>query len=106
MAKKRPDVVDTADVNLTDVNGAPGSMDEDGNLFVEEGDEENSEEDHTPIIQRLTIAVYHPSKTESVQTDIRAMIHVENGLLEKRTVVPGNVTAKRLGAILSGVAAW
>lgn len=98
--KNLPEASDE-DNNLTDTNGAPGVMDEDGDEIVEESDEDTS-----PLIQRLTIAVYHPAKSEGVQTDICAIIHTAQGLLEKRTVVAGNITAKRLGAILAGIASW
>lgn len=98
--KKMPDAMDEdgEEVDLTNVNGAPDAMDEDG--------EEVAEDDNSPLIQKLVIGVYHPSKGADMQTDIQAVIHTEVGLQPKRIVIPGGVTAKRLGAILAGVASW
>lgn len=95
MFKKMPDEEIEESTNLTDTNGAAGAMDEDGEL----------EEDNSPVVQRLTIAVYHPKGAE-LHTDVRCVIHTPLGMLEKRTVVPGHATAKQLGAILGGVAGW
>lgn len=96
MPKTIPDDDIEEGPNLTDTNGAAGAMDEDGE-YDPEG------EDVSPVIQRLTIAVLHP-KGGMLQTDVRAVIHTETGLLDKRMVIPGHATAKQLGVLLADIA--
>lgn len=103
------EIVDGTDApNLTDVNGAAGAMDEDGEFEGEEGEEgeELPEVDSTPTIQQLVVGVYHPIDAEEMHTDITATIHTSTGFDKKRLVVTGGVTAKRLGELLQGVATW
>ncbi len=87
---------DLQDNNMTDVNGAPGAMDEDGGF-----DPANAEpEDHSPTIQALCVTF---SGTTSV---ITANIHTATGINSKRIAVPGHVTANKLAEMLKGVASW
>ena len=78
--------------NMTDVNGSPSAMDEDG--------EEDTDQDDSPLI--LGMAVRH----NGTVTDIVVNIPAPTGTASKRLVVQGEITAKRLGVLLAGVASW
>ena len=89
---------DTRDdsANMTDTNGAPGAMDEDGDPALDE----------SPLIQKLTIGVFHPRGEAEPHADLQATIHTSAGFLQKRTIIKGSFTAKRLAAVIAGVASW
>lgn len=61
---------------------------------------ETDEEDDSPCIHSLT--VQHTGKL----TDIVARVATTNGAINKRHVVPGHLTVKKLAAALSNVANW
>lgn len=98
---KTPASAPKGEPDMINVNGAPGGMDEDGETIAE-----SAEDDHTPTLAKLVVGVYHPAKSERVQTDITATIHSGTGLATKRLVIPGEVTVKRLGELLLSVASW
>lgn len=82
--------------NMVDSNGAPGAMDEDGNYDPDENPPD--EVDNTPIVRKLT-AVYN-----GAHTDIIAV--VEGKTPVKRRIVPGTLTAAKLGGILANADNW
>lgn len=119
------------DTNMTDVNGAPGAMDEDGELDAEhddtgtngsiaegEGDEAEEEEgpempasstapdDHSPLVQGLVVKSEHQPGMGQIQTTIVATIHTAAGIVSKRMVIPGGVTAYKLACLIDEVASW
>lgn len=66
---------------------------------------EEGDGDHSPVIHGLVVKTTHPTK-DYMQTDIVANIHGPTGLVSKRTVIPGGITAAKLAALLEGVADW
>jgi hypothetical protein len=68
--------------------------------YAEEGDGDNS-----PVVHSLAVKTTHPSK-DYLQTELVANIHGPTGLVSKRTVIPGGITAAKLAALLEGVADW
>ena len=103
MAKKTtPDYEDDFDVHtdMTDVNGASGAMDEDGELDTVDEDVDNS-----PIVQSMALKVAH-IKGQPLTTTIVAEVHTSTGIASKRTTLPGALTAKRLSDIIHNVSDW
>lgn len=100
------------DTNLTDVNGAPSSMDEDGEqdtaeTNVNEAPDEGGsveEEDHSCSVQKLVTGVTVVDGGE--QTHITATVHGPSGFVVKRTVRPGLITAKKLAAAIAEMDSW
>lgn len=76
--------------DMTDVNGSPSAMDEDG----------EQDTDESPLI--LGMVVCHTSTI----TDVMVTIPGPTGPTSKRMVATGGVTAKKLAAMLAGVASW
>jgi len=106
------------DVNLTDVNGAPSSMDEDGELAdsadtseavntpPDDEAEDSSAEDSTPVIHKLTVICYHPAGSAEQHTDISGEISGSAGLQRKRLVLTGSKTARQVAEALLGIGGW
>lgn len=107
-----PDVVQ--DINMTDVNGAPSAVDEDGEFDPQEGEGDaneapegdSEEDDQSPLVNGLAVKVEHLKGMEQAQTIIVAMLHTGTGIESKRIVLPGEVTAHRLAQLLWDVASW
>lgn len=68
--------------------------------YADEGDGDTS-----PVVHSLAVKTTHLSKGY-FQTELVANIHGPTGLVSKRTVIPGGITAAKLAALLEGVADW
>lgn len=102
MARKKTSMPEPDDnaVNMTDVNGQPSAMDEDGDCT------EAPEPDNTPLLQSFAVKTEHlPGQKEALTTMV-ALVHTRHGLVSKRMVLTGSVTARRVGQMLESVATW
>lgn len=68
---------------------------------AEEGDGDGS-----ATIEAMSVKITHPSGHEYSQTEIVANIAGSKGLVSKRMVVPGSITANKLSALLEGIEGW
>lgn len=92
-----PEHTDDGDANLTDVNGAAGAMDEDGNL-----DDAPINDDQTPRIYGMTLSAL--PRTE--HTDCTVLYAAAHGQSTKRKIFSGPVTAFMLATALIDIDSW
>ena len=59
--------------------------------------------DETPRLHALSIQTFHQGKEF---TEIMATVHGATGLVSKRNVVPGALTAGHLAALLNSISSW
>lgn len=97
--KSMSEMPDTNDegTDMTDVNGAPGAMDEDGEL-----DESVVNDDQTSRIYSLTLSPV--ASTE--HTDCTVLYAAPHGQTTKRKIFTGPVTAYQLASALIDVDSW
>lgn len=109
-----PITTQPSDPNMTDVNGAPGAMDEDGELDTEGNDSdvntspegEAEEDDQSPLIHGMALKVEHLPGMDTAQTTIVVTLYTGTGIDSKRMVLAGEVTAQKLAVLLCSVAYW
>jgi hypothetical protein len=64
------------------------------------------QEDTSPVIQKLAVETMHLKDSTHPQTVIVAQIPGPTGILSKRHIVHGGVTANKLAILLKDVAKW
>lgn len=89
--------------SLSDPNvNSQGQIDEDGEYDGEtnKGGDADEEEDTTPAVHSATVV--HNGQ----HTDINVRVATATGYQNKRHVLPGHLTAKRLADAIRNVASW